>query len=64
MIADPTSAKPISRQTFIAAADILKSLGHTGFDRLLLEFSLPDKNAGRDSAPFYLTIIRRCREKS
>jgi hypothetical protein len=36
-----------SRSTVIAAADILKSLGHSGLDRVLLEFDLSDSNVGR-----------------
>ena len=43
------SPKPLtySRQTVIAAADMLKALGHSGFDRFLLELELPDEQAGR-----------------
>lgn len=37
-----------SRQTIIAATAILKSLGHAGFDQLLLEFSIPAE-AGQGS---------------
>lgn len=33
---------PPSRQTVIAAATILKSLGHAGFDQMLLEFGTPE----------------------
>lgn len=38
-----------ARQTVIAAADMLKALGHTGFDRFLLELELLDENAGKGS---------------
>ena len=36
------SSPRLSRQTIIIAADLLKSLGHTGFDRLLLEYGISD----------------------
>jgi hypothetical protein len=41
---------PIRRQLVIQAAEVLQSLGHTGFDKLLLEFGIPDLEveAGRD----------------
>jgi len=41
------SSPRLSRQTIIIAADLLKSLGHTGFDRLLLEYGISDLEAGR-----------------
>ena len=37
-----------SRQTVINACDILRTLGHTGFDRFLLELGVDGMNAGRD----------------
>jgi len=40
----------ISRQTVIEAAHILKSLGHSGFKRLLLELALEDTAAGHGSS--------------
>jgi hypothetical protein len=40
---------PFSRKTIIAAADILKSLKHAGFNRLLLELALAGEKAGRGS---------------
>jgi hypothetical protein len=40
---------PFSRKTIITAADLLKSLKHAGFNRLLLELALPDEKAGRGS---------------
>lgn len=43
----PPHNAQFSRQTIIAAADILKSLGHSGLDRLLLEFGLSDPDAGK-----------------
>ena len=39
--------RQMSRQIVIAAADILKALGHSGLDRVLLEFGLPDEDAGK-----------------
>jgi hypothetical protein len=39
---------PLSRETIIAAAHILKSLRHAGFNRLLRELALPEK-VGRGS---------------
>lgn len=38
-----------SPQTVIAAADMLKSLGHSGLDRFLLELNLPDQSVGKGS---------------
>jgi hypothetical protein len=50
MAMQSASEKPhYSRQTIIAAADMLKALGHTGFDRFLMELELPDPNVGRGS---------------
>ena len=36
-----------ARRTVIAAVDMLKALGHSGFDRFLLELNLADGEAGR-----------------
>ena len=36
-----------ARQTVISAADMLKALGHNGFDRFLLELDLPDQSVGK-----------------
>jgi predicted nucleotide-binding protein len=36
-----------SRKTVLAASNVLKCLGHSGFDQMLLEFGLYDRNAGR-----------------
>lgn len=38
-----------SRKTVLAASNVLKCLGHSGFDQMLLEFGLYDRNAGRGS---------------
>ena len=38
-----------SRKTILAAADMLKALGHSGFDRFLMELGLMDTEAGRGS---------------
>ncbi len=38
-----------ARRTVLAAADMLKALGHTGFDRFLLELDLPDDDIGKGS---------------
>jgi predicted nucleotide-binding protein len=40
-----TGSVPIRRQLVIQAAEVLQSLGHAGFDKLLLEFGLPDLEA-------------------
>jgi hypothetical protein len=45
---EPFFSPRLSRQTIIIAADILKSLGHTGFDLLLLEYGIPNLEAGRN----------------
>ena len=45
----PPKPPTYSRQTVIAAADMLKALGHSGFDRFLLELELPDDQTGRGS---------------
>ena len=45
----PSNPPSYNRQTVIAAADMLKALGHTGFDRFLLELELPDNQAGKGS---------------
>jgi hypothetical protein len=42
--APPTYA----RETVIAAADMLKALGHTGFNRFLLEINLSDNDVEKD----------------
>lgn len=42
-----TAPKAYTRQLVIAAADYLKALGHTGFDRFILEISAPAEVAGR-----------------
>jgi predicted nucleotide-binding protein len=42
--------RSFSRQLIIAATDVLKTLGHNGFDRQLLELALSDKVAGIDKA--------------
>lgn len=36
-----------SRKTILAAADMLKALGHSGFDRFLMELGLQDPDVGR-----------------
>jgi len=36
-----------SRRTVLAATDMLKALGHSGFERFLLELGLPDENIGQ-----------------
>jgi len=41
------TSRSFPRQLVIAAADILKTLGHSGFDRFLLELGISDKVAGR-----------------
>jgi hypothetical protein len=38
-----------SRQIILCASDILKELGHSGFNRFLLELNLPDESIGRGS---------------
>ncbi|MCQ1572104.1 nucleotide-binding protein [Neorhizobium galegae] len=43
------SGSQYPRKTLLAAVQILKSLGHSGFERLLIEFGLPDENAGKGS---------------
>lgn len=45
-----SSPPSYSRQSIICAADMLKALGHTGFDRFLMEINLPDLNAGRGTS--------------
>jgi hypothetical protein len=42
-----SSPPSYARQTVISAADMLKALGHTGFDRFLLELDLPDQSVGK-----------------
>ncbi len=45
-----SSSPPLyARQTVISAADMLKALGHTGFDHFLLELDLPDKSVGQSN---------------
>lgn len=44
----PNSFYP--RRLIIAAADMLKALGHTGFKRFILEMGLPDQAAGQGSS--------------
>jgi predicted nucleotide-binding protein len=47
---NPASSPPsYSRQTIFCAADMLKALGHSGFNRFLLELELPDPNVGLGS---------------
>lgn len=41
------SMRPVRRQ-ILGAADRLSNLGHSGFDRMLLEFGIDDIKAGRD----------------
>ena len=41
---------PFSRKTILAATDLLKSLRHAGFDKLLLELALRDERVGRGSS--------------
>jgi predicted nucleotide-binding protein len=43
-------SRSFSHELIVAAADVLKTLGHNGFDRALLEFGLSDKVAGIDKA--------------
>jgi hypothetical protein len=43
----PSKGPTYARETVIAAADMLKALGHTGFDRFILELDLPDCDVGR-----------------
>lgn len=43
---DPSACR-FSRQTVIKACDLLRSLGHAGFDRLLLDIGLNHIDAGR-----------------
>lgn len=39
-----------SRKIILAAAGMLKALGHSGFDRFLLELGLPDQSVGEGSS--------------
>lgn len=39
-----------SRKTIIAASQMLKALGHTGFEHFLLELGLPDANVGHSGS--------------
>lgn len=41
------SQSAYARQTVLAAADMLKALGHGDFDRFLLELDLPNQNVGK-----------------